>query len=209
MILSMEKSNRQYSGTCLVRPPPLIGHKNMVSQDRWSLVTGSITLKCTIFCQIYAIFQDRWSFTAVVCQDRFHCSCPDELTLVELTIFQKPLRRSHVSNLPSRCLFSLQTAADDRSPAPGPISVHIRRDEAQEPLTAVHPHPGHSGAASALSIPPGLQHTTDRHPQVLYGSNTGKFSCTGCAVLDNIQRHTRYLRKINDKFKYMIAVILY
>ncbi len=38
-----------------------IGHKNMVSQDRWSLVTGSFTLKCRTFHQISMIFQDRWS----------------------------------------------------------------------------------------------------------------------------------------------------
>ncbi len=33
----------------------------MVSQDRWSLVTGTITLKWMIFCQGYVVFQDRWS----------------------------------------------------------------------------------------------------------------------------------------------------
>ena len=30
----------------------------MVSQDRWSLVTGSITLKCGTFCQEYLAFKD-------------------------------------------------------------------------------------------------------------------------------------------------------
>ncbi len=34
-----------------------IGHKNIVSQDRWSLVTGSFTLKCP---KLVAL-QDRWS----------------------------------------------------------------------------------------------------------------------------------------------------
>ena len=28
-----------------------IGHKNVVCQDRWSLMTGSIILKCRSFCQ--------------------------------------------------------------------------------------------------------------------------------------------------------------
>ncbi len=28
-----------------------IGHQNMVSQNRWSLVTGSFTLQCRTFCQ--------------------------------------------------------------------------------------------------------------------------------------------------------------
>ncbi len=51
-----------------------IGHKNMVSQDRWSLVTGSVALKCGTFCQEYVVCQDRWSFMTVVSQDRFHCT---------------------------------------------------------------------------------------------------------------------------------------
>ncbi len=48
-----------------------IGHTNVVSQDRWSLVTGLITLKCRTFCQEYLVSQDRWSLMAVVSQDRF------------------------------------------------------------------------------------------------------------------------------------------
>ncbi len=51
-----------------------IGHKSVVSQDRWPLLTGSITLKCSAFCQEYLAFQDRWSLMAVVAQDRFHCT---------------------------------------------------------------------------------------------------------------------------------------
>ncbi len=51
-----------------------ICHKIMVSQDRWSLVTGSFTLKCVTFCQKLLVIQDRWSLMAVVSQDRFHCS---------------------------------------------------------------------------------------------------------------------------------------
>ncbi len=50
-----------------------IGHKNVVCQDRWSLVTGSVILKCRPFCQKYVVCQDRWSLMAVVSQDRFHC----------------------------------------------------------------------------------------------------------------------------------------
>ncbi len=52
----------------------LICHKNRVSQDRWSLVTGSITLKCRTSWQEYVVLQDMWSFMAVVSQDRFHCT---------------------------------------------------------------------------------------------------------------------------------------
>ncbi len=37
------------------------GHNNVVCQDRWSLVTGSVILKCRSFCQKYVVFQDRWS----------------------------------------------------------------------------------------------------------------------------------------------------
>ncbi len=47
--------------------------KNVVSQDRWSLVTGSVVLKCWSFCQNCVVFQDRWSLVAVVSQERFHC----------------------------------------------------------------------------------------------------------------------------------------
>ncbi len=42
-----------------------IGHKNVGSQESWSLVTGSITLKCMI-CQVYLVLHDRWSLMAVV-----------------------------------------------------------------------------------------------------------------------------------------------
>ncbi len=45
-----------------------IGHKNMVSQDRWSLVTGSVALKCGTFCPeyMYVVLADKWSLMAVV-----------------------------------------------------------------------------------------------------------------------------------------------
>ena len=46
----------------------------MVSQDRWSLVTGSFTLKFVTFCQKLVVLQDRWSLMTVVSQDRFHCT---------------------------------------------------------------------------------------------------------------------------------------
>ncbi len=48
-----------YSRTCVENHP--IGHKNVVCQDRWSLVTGSVILKCKSFCQKCMVFQDRWS----------------------------------------------------------------------------------------------------------------------------------------------------
>ncbi len=38
-----------------------VGYKYMVLQDRLSLVTGSITLKCVTFCQEYMVLQNRWS----------------------------------------------------------------------------------------------------------------------------------------------------
>ncbi len=59
-----------------------IGHKNMVSQDRWSLVTGSVALKCGTFCQEYVVLQGRWSLIAVVFQDRFHCNGTREPCLI-------------------------------------------------------------------------------------------------------------------------------
>ncbi len=43
-----------------------IGHKNIVSQDRWSLVTCLVILKCSSFWQKCVVFQDRWSLMAVV-----------------------------------------------------------------------------------------------------------------------------------------------
>ncbi len=51
-----------------------MGHKNLVCEDRWSLVTGSVMLKCRSFCPKCVVFQDRWSLMAVVSHDRFHCS---------------------------------------------------------------------------------------------------------------------------------------
>ncbi len=38
-----------------------MGHINVVSQDRWSLVTGSTTLKYRTLCQEYLVFQERGS----------------------------------------------------------------------------------------------------------------------------------------------------
>ena len=48
---------RQYSRTCLERPP--IGHKNVVSEDRWSLVTGSVILKGRSFCSKCVVFKRK------------------------------------------------------------------------------------------------------------------------------------------------------
>ncbi len=48
-----------------------IGHKNVVCQDRWSLVTGSVILKCRSFYQKCVVCQDRWSLMAAVSQDSF------------------------------------------------------------------------------------------------------------------------------------------
>ncbi len=50
------------------------GHKNMVFQGRWSLVTGSFALTWRRFCQKLVVLQDRWALVAVVSQDRFYCT---------------------------------------------------------------------------------------------------------------------------------------
>ncbi len=60
-----------YCRTCLERPAH--HHKNVVSQDRESLVTGSITFKCRTFSLEYLVFQGMLSLIAVASQDRFHC----------------------------------------------------------------------------------------------------------------------------------------
>ena len=54
-----------------------IGHKNVVSQDRWSLVTGSVAMKYRTLCQEYMVFQDRWSLMAVICLYTLYCTLPD------------------------------------------------------------------------------------------------------------------------------------
>ncbi len=43
-----------------------IGHENMLSPGRWSLVAGSVALKCGFFYQECLVLQDRWSLMAVV-----------------------------------------------------------------------------------------------------------------------------------------------
>ena len=52
-----------------------IGHKNMVSQDRWSLATDSFKLKYWTFCQNLMVLKDRWSLIAAVSQDSFTVIC--------------------------------------------------------------------------------------------------------------------------------------
>ena len=63
-------------------------HKNMVSQDRLSLVTDSIVLKCGTFCQEYMVLQDRLSLIAAVSQDRFHCTHRDWHLFVPVYIYE-------------------------------------------------------------------------------------------------------------------------
>ncbi len=93
--------------TCLERPPDC--HNNVVCQDGWSLVTGSIILKCSTFYQKYLVFQDRWSLMAVVFQHRFHCIY---ILYIDTLIAHRPVhgsttclerpctssRRSHILN---------------------------------------------------------------------------------------------------------------
>ncbi len=51
-----------------------IAHKNMVSQDGRTLVTGSFYIEISrTFCQNLLVLQDR-SLIAVVFKDRFHCT---------------------------------------------------------------------------------------------------------------------------------------
>ncbi len=64
----------EYTVESVLKDHP-IGHKNVVCQARWSLVTGSFVLKCRSFCQSCVVCRDRWSLMAVVPQDRFHCTC--------------------------------------------------------------------------------------------------------------------------------------
>ncbi len=60
-----------------------IGHKYAVSQDRWSLVTDSIILKCrTRFYLECVVFQDR-TLKGVAFHDRFYCTIFKEITTVK------------------------------------------------------------------------------------------------------------------------------
>ncbi len=45
-----------------------IGHENMVSQDRWFLVAGSVAFEIQGLPGIYVVLQDRWSLMALVSQ---------------------------------------------------------------------------------------------------------------------------------------------
>ncbi len=78
-----------------------IGCKNVVCHDRWSLVTGSVMLKCKSFCQKCVVFQDRWSLMAVVSQDRFHCSM---LSLTHPQTNHSPVRESQQPLSPRQAL---------------------------------------------------------------------------------------------------------
>ena len=69
-----------------------IGHKNMVSQDRCSLVTGLFTLKCRIFCKILVVLQGRCSFMAVVSRKvslytNNYFNCKDMAALFYILVF--------------------------------------------------------------------------------------------------------------------------
>ncbi len=55
----------------------------MVLQEGWSLVRGSNALECET-CQEYVVLQDRWSFMAVVSQDRFHCILQTDVHVITL-----------------------------------------------------------------------------------------------------------------------------
>ncbi len=62
-----------------------IGHENVVSQDKWSLVTGSATLKCVTFCQEYLVSQDKFYCIKVI--SRYNC-CKNKLIFVYLVFFR-------------------------------------------------------------------------------------------------------------------------
>ena len=95
-----------YSGTCLERPPHCTGHKIVVSQDRWSLVTGSITLKCRNFCQGYLVFEDRLSLMAVVSQDRFHCTSIKKLRNSQWSHWLPTVTFSYYKTFPGQAFVS-------------------------------------------------------------------------------------------------------
>ena len=40
--------------------------ENVIFQDRWSLVTGSIVFNCGSLYQKGVVFQDRWSFITLL-----------------------------------------------------------------------------------------------------------------------------------------------
>ncbi len=42
-----------------------IGHNTVISQETWSLATGSNSLKCRTLCQEYVVLQDRQFLMAV------------------------------------------------------------------------------------------------------------------------------------------------
>ncbi len=69
----------------------LIGHKSLVAEDRWSLVTGSFTLKCRTFCPKLVVLQDRWSLTVVV-------SRPVSLYHITVQVTKKHLQLLHRVN---------------------------------------------------------------------------------------------------------------
>ncbi len=75
-----------YSGICLER-----GGTQWTIQ-MWSLKTGGLwwqvqclTLKYRTSCQEYLTYEGRWSFMAVVPQDRFHC-----LYSILISSYQRP-----------------------------------------------------------------------------------------------------------------------
>ncbi len=50
------------------------GHNKVVCQDRWSLVTGSVILKCRSFCQKSVVFQRQVvSHGSGLSRHWFHC----------------------------------------------------------------------------------------------------------------------------------------
>ncbi len=67
---------KQITVELVLKDHPVV-HKNVVCQDRWSLVTGSVILNCRSFCQKCMVCHCvPWQW-AVVSQDRFHCTCTD------------------------------------------------------------------------------------------------------------------------------------
>ena len=67
-------TNGKYSRTFLKDHP--IGHENVVCQNRWSLVTGSVILKWRSFRRKCVVCQER-SLMVVVSRERFHCTVSD------------------------------------------------------------------------------------------------------------------------------------
>ncbi len=66
----MQSTVIQYTVEPVLKDHSIV-HKNVVSQDRWSLETAYITWNVGPSARNICVFQDRWPLIATVSQDRF------------------------------------------------------------------------------------------------------------------------------------------